>query len=375
MKKEKNVTSQTQVKVKKKLPNFFKSIFVAIANYFSKLKPLVLMQFKDQKDFSHYKKKRHVLFKAVYSVLLFAAITYLIYILFSLVVTFGLFSFIATFNFRAYLVLMTVLFIFSFISCLVKVTHTLYFSKDNSVLITLPVKNSLIFTSKLVVCFIYELIKNTSYILPFFAYGMVMSLPVTFYLYSLLSLVLFTLLSTIVAGLLSIPAMGIAIIFKRNKVLEYISVSVVVTAVVYLLVKLFGAIPQNIDLVRDWGKIYWSIQDFLSQFASIAFIFDYLLQLFTGMVYNGVKFNLFTSTNFVTLNICFGVMALSLLLIYLLSKPLFLKMISSPFEYKKKLNTKGLTIIGLHSSTDDETFKSYLLFKEKLLLAIFLDLR
>ena len=343
MKNEKKVTSQEQVKVKKKLPNFFKFIFAAIANYFRQLKPLVLMQFKDQKDFSHYKKKRYFLFKIVYSILIFVAITYVINILFSLIVTFGLFSFIATFNFRAYLVLMTVLFIFSFISCLVKVTHTLYFAKDNSVLITLPVKNNLIFTSKLIVCFIYELIKNTSYILPFFfAYGMVMSLPITYYLYSLLSLVLFTLLSTILAGLLSIPAMGIAIIFKRNKLLEYISVATIVTVVVYVLVKLFGAIPQNIDLVRDWGKIYWAMQDFLTQFASIAFIFDYLLQLFTGMVYNSIVFNPFTATNFITLQICLGVIVLSIVLIYLLSKPLFLKMISSPFEYKKKLNVKGL---------------------------------
>jgi len=342
MKKEKNLQTSEQVKVKKS-SNFFKSFFGKIADFFRQLIPLVMMQFKDQKDFSHYKKKRQIFFRMVYAILIFVAITYIIKIMFSLIVTFGIFSFIATFNFRAYLVLMTVLFVFSFISCLVKVTNTLYFAKDNSVLITLPVKNSLIFTSKLIVCFIYELIKNTSYILPFFfAYGMVMSLPITFYLYAVGSLVLFTLLSTIVAGLLSIPAMCIAIVFKRNKILEYISVAVVVTALVYILVKLFGAIPQNIDLVRDWGKIYWAIQDFLAQFAKIFFIFDYLLQLFTGMVYNGMVFNPFTATNFVTLQICFGIMLLSLVLIYLLSKPLFLKMISSPFEYKKKLNLKGL---------------------------------
>lgn len=342
MKKEKKLQAQEQVKVKNNSSNFFKSIFSGIANFFRKLKPLVMMQLKDQKDFSHYKKKRHILFKAVYSIIIFFVITYIINILLSLVVTFGLFSFIQTLNFRVYLVLMTVLFLFSFISCLIKVTNTLYFSKDNLVLITLPVKNSLIFTSKLIVCFIYELIKNTSYILPFFfAYGMVMSLPIAYFLYSIGSLVLFTLLSTILAGLLSIPAMAISIIFKRNKVLEYLAVAVSVTAVVYLLVQLFDAIPQNIDLVRDWGKIYWAMQDFLSQFAKMFFVFDFLLQLFTGMVYNGVKFKPFNMTNFVTLQICFGVMALSLLLIYLLSKPLFLKMISSPFEYKKKINTKS----------------------------------
>ena len=168
-----------------------------------------------------------------------------------------------------------------------------------------------------------------------------MSLPITYFFYAVGSLVLFTLLSTIVAGLLSIPAMVISILFKRNKILEYIAVAVSVTAVVYVLIKVFDAIPQNIDLVRDWGKIYWAMQDFLLQFAQIFFVFDYLLQLFTGMVYNGVVFKPFNVTNFATLQMCFGVIAVSLLLIYLLSKPLFLKMISSPFEYKKKTNIKG----------------------------------
>ena len=135
-----------------------------------------------------------------------------------------------TLNFRVYLVLMTVLFILSFISCLVKVTNTLYFSKDNSVLITLPVKNNMIFTSKLIVCFIYELLKNISYILPFFfAYGMVMSLPVSYYFWSIFSLIIFTLLSVVISGLLSIPAMIVTIILKKHKVLEYIVVVSVIS--------------------------------------------------------------------------------------------------------------------------------------------------
>ena len=136
MKKEKMQKSQQQVKMKKKSSNFFKAIFGGIANFFKQLIPLVMMQLKDQKDFSHYKKKRHILFKIVYSIIIFVAITFIVKILLSLVVTFGLFSFVQTLNFRAYLVLMSVLFIFSFISCLVKVTNTLYFSKDNLVLIT-----------------------------------------------------------------------------------------------------------------------------------------------------------------------------------------------------------------------------------------------
>lgn len=339
MKKEKEIKVKQKNKVFKTISNFFVNIGKKIANFFKYLIPLTAMQLKDQKDFGHYKKKRHYLFKIVYSMIIFIIVTMAINILLTLVVKFELFSFIQILNYRAYLVLMTVLFILSFIACLVKVTQTLYFSKDNTVLITMPVTNGLIFTSKLIVCFVYELIKNLSWLLPFFfAYGMNMGLPITFYLWSVLSVIIFTLLCVVICGLLSIPAMMITILLKKHKILEYILVIAFVSFAVFALITLFNAIPQNIDIIRDWGTIYWSLQDFLAAFAKYGVVFDRLLQLFTGMVYNGLTFTPITSTNINTLQICFGVIVISLTLTYLLAKPLFLKMISSPFEYKKKIN-------------------------------------
>lgn len=325
-------TNNVEPKAHKKVPK----LFIALKMFFKNLKTLTAMQFKDQIDFGFLKSKKKTIAKIVYSVLFFIIITFVIQLILNLVVKFGLFSFLQTLNFRVYLVLMTILFLLSFISCLVRVTNTLYFSKDNTVLITMPVKNNMIFTSKLIVSFIYELLKNITYILPFFfAYGMVMSLPATFYLWAIFSLVFFTLLSVVLSGLLSIPAMTIAIVLKKHKVLEYIVVSTIIVLAVLGLVKMIAAIPQNIDLVRDWGKIYWKLQDFLKVFAEKLFILDYLLQMFTGLAYNVYIFNPFNATNFKTLQICLGIIIISLTLIYLLSKPLFLKMISSPFEYKK----------------------------------------
>lgn len=331
-------TKNNENKTPKRVPK----IFIALKMFFKNLKTLTAMQFKDQIDFGFLKSKKKTIAKIIYSILFFVIVTFVVQLLLNLVVQFGLFSFLQTLNFRVYLVLMTILFLLSFISCLVRVTNTLYFSKDNTVLITMPVKNNMIFTSKLIVSFIYELLKNITYILPFFfAYGIVMGLPALFYLWSIVSLIIFTLLSVVLSGLFSIPAMMVAIILKRHKVLEYISVSAVIVLIVLVLIKGISLIPENIDLVRDWGKIYWKLQDFLKIFAEKFILFDYLLQLFTGMIYNGTTFNPFTTTNIQTLLICFGVIIISLVLIYLLSKPLFLKMISSPFEYKKSHKIKN----------------------------------
>jgi len=320
---------------------FFSSFFGKIKSYFKALTPLVMMQLKDKLDLSNFRKKKQTFFKLVWSVVRFALVTALVYLMFMLVVQFGIFSFVQTLNFRAYLVIMTLIMILSFIACLVKTTNTLYFSKDNPVLITMPVKNSMLFTSKLVVCFIYEFVKNFNYIAPFLiAYGLIMRLSFVYYIWIIMALVVFTLLCVSLSGLLSIPTMAIYILLKKHRFLELIIVGILLVTAVYGVVAIISLIPEDIDLVRDWGKIYWAIQDFLKSFAGIAVIFLYLLQLMTGMVYNGNAFKLSTTENGITLLVVSGIIIVCLTLIYLLSKPLFLRMISSPFEYRKNESIK-----------------------------------
>lgn len=348
-----------------KIGAFFKKMGSKIATYFKYLRPMVMMQLKDKLDFGDFKNKKKAMFKIVYAILKFAIITVLIYLMFYLIVYFGIFSFLRTLNFRAFVVIMTIVLLLSFFACLIKTTNTLYFSKDNPVLITMPVKNSMIFTSKLVVSLIYEFIKNINYILPFFiAYGIVMGLGFEFYLWSLVSTAIFTLLSVALSGLLSIPTMYVFIAFKKHRFLEFIVVGLIIGAVTYGVVYVIGLIPEDIDIVRDWGKIYWSLQDFLTAFVSIFSVFTLLIQMMTGMIYNAFEFNLSTPSNGIVIAVIFGIIAVCLALIYLLSKPLFLKMISTPFEYKKnenirkKKNRKSPAFISSAKQQTKQIFRS-----------------
>ena len=331
----------------------------------SSLKPLVMMQLKDKIDFSFLKNKKKTFFKIIWTILGFALVTALIYLLFMLVVKFGLFSFIQMLNFRVFLVVMTVMLILAFISCLLNVTNTLYFAKDNPVLLTMPVKNSTIFTSKMIVCFIYELLKNATYILPtMIAYGMVMGLPLTYYLWAIFSFVFLTLLMVLICGLLSIPAMAIGIAFKKHRTFEFITLAIVAGAVIFAVIEAILHIPTDIDLVRDWGQIYWDIQDYLANFATSFVAFDYLLQFLTGMVYNGFVFTPFSLKNFAIFGVCVGIMLVCFLVIYFLSKPLFLKMASTPFEYKKrnikriKRNHKKRAFVSSANQQSRQIFRS-----------------
>lgn len=321
--------------------NFWSKMSTKLKAYFGHFNALFMMQFKDKIDFSVFKDKKRAFFKFLWQILLFVGITAIIYFVFLLAVNLGLFSMMQSFNFKAYLVFVTILIIFSFFSCLGSVTNALYFSKDNPVLLTFPIKNNTIFASKLAVCYIYELAKNTTYILPFFiAYGLVMRLAIGYYFWSIFALCFLTLLIVSVCGLLSIPAMAIKMLFKKYNWLQILVATLLVGLLVYAVVYAISKIPADIDLVRDWGKIYWSIQDFLNAFSKIFAPFDYLLMLLAGTAYNVNNFNLFTQTNTVTFFSCIGIILFCALIINFVSKPLFLKMASSPFEYRKKIIKK-----------------------------------
>lgn len=324
-----------------KIGHGFGVMIAKIKHYFRFLYPLVMMQLKDKIDFSFLKDKKKTLFKIIWTIVGFAAAVAAIFLVFKLTVTFGLFSFLSEFNYRVFLVIMTILILLSGLSCLVNVTSTLYFAKDNPVLLTMPVKNSTIFTSKMIVCFIYELIKNFAFVWPFLiAYGLVTGLPFTYFLWTIFSIILLTTLLVMICGFLSIPAMIITIFARKHRALEFGAIVVVVALIVFGVIEAIYNIPTDIDLVRDWGVIFWQIQDVLAGFASTFVPFDYLLQLLTGMQYHSYVFIPFSLKNLATFGVVIGIILVCFALVTLLSKPLFLRMASTPFEFKNKVIKK-----------------------------------
>lgn len=316
---------------------FFAKVGQKIGAYFKCINPLVMMQLKNKVDFSFLKSKKKTLFKVIYSLLQFILLTAIIYFVFNIVVALGLFSFLRTLNFRVFLVVMTVILIITFISCLVNVTQTLYFSKDNPVLLTMPVTVNQLFNSKLAVILIYEFIKNITYLWPFLlAYGVVMHLGIGYFVWSFIAVLIVTILLVAICALLSIPAMALTIMFKRHRILDIVLSVAALGVIVYGVIYGISLIPADIDLVRDWGRIYWQIQDFLLNFSTIFVPFTYLMQLLTGMAYNTFTFNLFTEANGFTFLAILAIVVVCLALTYLLVKKIFLSMASNPFEYRKK---------------------------------------
>lgn len=313
----------------------------------SELKTLVLLQLKDKLDWSFLKSKKETIFKIVFAVLKFIIITAIIYAAFYLLSYLRLLSLLPGIPIKVMTLVLSALIILSIIVCTRSLKNSLYLSKDNFILLTLPVTKSKLFLSKLCVFYIYELFRNVYYLLPFIiAYFLINTCPIYFYLWIIISLVIYTLLVVTISALLSIPTLYITNAIKSVKTLDICLLIISIILIVFLIVKIILAIPENFDLMGNWGTTFWRIQDFLDQFNSNFQIFYWL---FIGLICDS-KGNvnvLFTTSQIVSLSVIIFLIATIIIITYYSVKPLFFKMASQNFEFKKNNNKKSKSNIKL----------------------------
>ena len=148
-----------------------------LKNAISVLKTLTLMQLKEKLDMSYLGNFRKTLFKIVWLVIEFAVITAVCALVFYFIKILNVFSLTADVPSSVMVIIFTVMLALSIVFSTLGLVKSLYFSKDNSVLLTLPATPSLIFLSKLAVYYCYELKKNFMFTVPLFiGYGIIKGL-------------------------------------------------------------------------------------------------------------------------------------------------------------------------------------------------------
>lgn len=299
------------------------------------LKTLVFMQLKDKIDFSFLKSKKQTIFKVVLSILKFVIITALIYAGFTVLSFLRLVSLLPGIPQNFLTIVFTVMFILSIVVCTFGLMKNLYFTKDNALLLTLPANRTVVFTSKLIVYYIYELIRNLTYILPLFvAYGIIDKLPFYFYPWLVVAFVIITAMPVAIGALLSIPTMFISNFIKQYKWLEYSLLIIVIGGTITGLVFLTNAIPANFDLIGTWGTTFWKIQSFMDGFVKIFAPFAWVVTAVIGERY-GISNNMFIGKQWLCLLGLLATIVAVFGITYLLVRPLFFRMASTPFEYRK----------------------------------------
>lgn len=314
-----------------------------VAETWRDLAPLVAMQLKEKADFSFLQTKKKTITKVVFTILGFVAVTALCYAFFFLASALKLFSLTGSIPVTVLSIVFAFMFILSTVSCTAGLVSMLYFGQDNHMLLTLPVTAPKLYVSKLLVFYLYELKRNASFMIPLFlAYGLVSKLPFVFYPWMLLMFLFVSLLPVLAGALLSIPAMWVYQQMRQYRWLQLLIYAAVIAGAVWGLRSLIMLIPEDLNLIAQWKEVAASFQDMLQWFETNFRPLYLLTLLVVGRKIGGFDFALIfkaDSTMPGTWQI-FGVMAALLaglfLLGYLLAKPLFFRMASQPFEYRKR---------------------------------------
>ena len=121
-----------------------------------------------------------------------------------------------------------VLFVFG----IANVITTLYLSKDNELLMVLPITFNEIFISKILVLYVSDLIFSLSYLLPaFVALGILGDLSVVYYISSILLMIILPVFPIALASVVSIPVMYVVKFFQKHLLLSIVFLFVVFASI------------------------------------------------------------------------------------------------------------------------------------------------
>ncbi|MBP5308033.1 MAG: hypothetical protein J6Z34_02740 [Clostridia bacterium] len=300
------------------------------------LKALVLMQLKDKLDFGFAKTKKTLIRKIVLTVLKFVVVAAAAFVLRYFL---GIFMFYNSDTPKIMIVLVTFLLGISCITCTVGLVKSLYFAEDNKVLITMPAENNVIFLSKLIVYYFYELSKEYFLVVPvLLGVGMNSLNILTFWFipWMLFVFLFVPAVPVLIGALLSIPALYIARFAGRYPVFKVVLFVVVAGALVWALAVIIGMLPENIDLINQGGTVLRNIKNFLLTFERTVVPASLLVYLITGQRRADLTYNVFAGRTFLIFAGLLAVTAVLIGIVFLVSRPLFFGMMSKSFEFEKK---------------------------------------
>ena len=316
------------------------SFFENLREAWRALTTLVKMQLKEKMDMSYLRSTRRLIFKIVWLLTEFAAITAVLTVVFNYVKLLGLFSLVRDIPVSVISIIFAVMLLLSVITDTAGLMKSLYFSKDNTVLLTFPATPSLIFFSKLVTYYVYEIRKSFMFTIPLFiAFGIAKGYSAYYYPWLLLMFVLISTVPVLISALLSIPAMFIYVFLNRVKVIQYILYTLAAVLGICGLWTILGLIPADINFIASWGETYWQIQAFLKSYTEIFSPIYKFTELIVGKTL-GLTNVIFHSETLKILLIIVAIDISALILCFVFSKPLFCRMAATPFEFKKKNTIK-----------------------------------
>lgn len=307
----------------------------------NKLRTLVAMQLKDKVNIDLLSNKKELLRTILFMVLKFVIVAGVTYGILFLCQYLGIFYYSE--STRVMILVITFSLLLSLISCTKDLMNNLYFSDDNKVLITFPVNTNILFISKLIVFYIYEIKRSLGFLIPITVGSAVLLVtrglanPFIF-LWMWFPLIFIVAIPVLLGALLSIPTMYIVRFIKKYTITEIISFVLILALGTFLVIKLIGLVPSEINLINQWPGIKQWIQKFLLNVEQNLSPMRHLIRIIVGEQKSAdapCYLTWMTAIKFVCL---VAVDAILLVLAYLLSRPLFFKMMAKHFEMNKSIS-------------------------------------
>ena len=288
----------------------------------------------------HGSKSFNILLSIFTAILKFAMVTVLCGAFITVAKMFSLFNYPGYVPQSAISLAFLVMSAFSLLSCTVGLTKSLYYSRDNAVLLTYPCTPNQIFLSKIIIFYVFELIRNLSFIVPVFvAYFLTHGYAFYYYIWLLFCFIFVSMLTVAIAALLSIPGMWIANLFNQHALLQKIVLVILVGSVIAGVFYAINLIPVNIDLRQQSPFIKKQIRNFVDGYAysnvqtkALNPVFNLTIVLLGSADF--VSFSL--GGNLLRLLLLIGAVGVFAALSALIVRPLFYTMASKPFEFLKK---------------------------------------
>ena len=288
----------------------------------------------------HGSKSFNILLSVFTAILKFAMVTVLCGAFITVAKMFSLFNYPGYVPQSAISLAFLVMSAFSLLSCTVGLTKSLYYSRDNAVLLTYPCTPNQIFLSKIIIFYVFELIRNLSFIVPVFvAYFLTHGYAFYYYIWLLFCFIFVSMLTVAIAALLSIPGMWIANLFNQHALLQKIVLVILVGSVIAGVFYAINLIPVNIDLRQQSPFIKKQIRNFVDGYAYSNVQTKALNPVFnlTIVLLGSADFASFSlGGNLLRLLLLIGAVGVFAALSALIVRPLFYTMASKPFEFLKK---------------------------------------
>ena len=301
---------------------------------------LIKMQLKEQLNFKRLDvenvNKFHIVLSIIGAILKFALVTAMCWAFMFALQFFMIFTTIPD---TMISLVFTVMLFASVISCVVGLTKSMYYARDNAVLLTLPAMPMQVYLSKLFIFFIFELKRNLSFIVPLFIAFYLISGQYSLWVYPwmLFSIFWVSLFTVAVGALLSIPAMWIGNFLRQRRWLQMTLIVLTAVAVVGGFTAFVALMPEEINLLKSWEGTINAIQTFFNSYRTTFSFFYGISSIFLGVpteVFNLPTFPIGPIA--LRFFILFGLTVVFFGIGLLIVQPLFYKMASTPFEYLKK---------------------------------------